>query len=128
MKTAYDAMREDRKDYKVIANATAGSLTLTQDDFDLGKNGLAYDLTGAGLTTINLPVAKVGYRIVARISGAGGVKFVPGSGDALSNGSGKGTADKYLTSTTVGGFIILDCQREDVWDCLAATGTWTFQS
>lgn len=128
-KTMYDASREDRKDWRTISNAGAVSMTLTDNDFEVrGLNGLSYDFDGAGLTTLTLPVAKVGYRIICKVSGTGGVRITPGTGDALSNGAGVGTVNKYLGSTTNGALIVLDCTRAGVWDCLVAIGTWTFQS
>jgi hypothetical protein len=124
MKTMLDIMREQRYDDKYITNATAGSQALTANDFAVaGKNGANFVYDGAGLTTVTLPTAVVGYSIGFEVRAAGGVCITPYSTEKI-NAMGAYN-NSLVTSTTDGSRIFLSCEKAGYWTVLFKTGIWT---
>lgn len=131
VKTAHDEFYRGRKDFRYITwedTQTNLDMTLTDDDFDVRKlSGQLFVFNGAGLTELSLPDALPGRIVRLKVEGTGGVQVIPADGDALSDGSGRGTADLYLESTDNGAFIELECHDLGYWDCNNIIGTWSWE-
>lgn len=128
---AIETMRFGRKDIQYVTHADTENnleMELTDNDFDVvGVSGKTYLFNGAGKTEFTLPAATPGRCVRFKVESTGGVQIIPASGDALSDGSGRGTADLYLESTDNGAYLELKCLDTGYWDCEKIIGTWSWE-
>lgn len=87
---------------RTVTNASAGAL-------------ITYTLNAASTD-------RIGWRYRFEVTGSGGIAIDPNGTQAIRGG----TAGQYLTSTTIGDNVTIECDSATTWKVVERYGTWAF--
>jgi hypothetical protein len=105
-----------------LVNAQGTTQTFTDGRY-LGRT--VTNASAGALITYTLVAAstdRVGWRFRFEVTGSGGIAIDPNGTDLIRGG----TAGQYLTSTTIGDNVEIECDSATSWKIVSRYGTWSF--
>ncbi len=106
-------------DSDVEAKAATASILEAENDLTITNEG------ATALAIFTLPEAKMGLRYRFIVQDVDGIKVMANTGDTIRNAGTVSGAAGYITNTTIGSVVELECINATQWFVVSAIGTWT---
>lgn len=122
--TAIVAMNQLPKEQPVLTKTADYTLTVAD------SGSIVSNVGAAGTVVNSLPAAVPGLKYGLRVGVAQALRFDPNGSETMSlPGTGVvQAAGKYLTCSTIGCVLFVECIVAGTWSVISSTGTWTAEA